>query len=631
MVNGRGRGFLALVVVLGLAAAPSAARATTVLVPMSDADLVRTSALVVVGTARRIESLALRDGRILSEITLGVERTLKGEVASGTVVVTAPGGSVGDRTVQVFGAPEFAVGETVLLFLRRAAGGRLRTTALALGKYHVDRQPGARARAWRTVPDLDVRDLDGFLADIGRLAASEPQERTATGRVTLDPTEVVGRTVTDRYTFLGGAPYRWFEGVVALGLANADAALGPVTTRTLLDGALAAWTDVATAALVLQTGPSTPTAPSVAGGVCDGRSTIQFDDPFEEVDDLAGCSGVLAVGGFCATGQTAVVSGTTFRRIVEGDVTMNDGVGACWGATNVAEVLTHEVGHAIGLGHSADRDATMYAFAHFDGRGAAVRADDVAGVSFIYPVGAATTTSTTTSTTRTTTSTSTSSSTRTTSSTSSTSTSRTSTSANTTSSTTTSSSRTTSSTSRTSTTASSTSSSSTSTSTQPIATTSTTTLPPNPEADTDGDGVTDAADACPGTPAGDLVGPEGCSRCPCELTADGTPWPSRRAYLSCVRSEAEAQLAAGLITPAEARAAIKHARLSTCGSAAQTIRCCFYADPDETGPGLAKCRITRRASCRPRGPRVDWTENVETGSCLPSPCRGPQGAATGAD
>src|SRR5881296_3691759 len=45
----------------------------------------------------------------------------------------------------------------------------------------------------------------------------------------------------------------------------------------------------------------------------------------------------------------------------------------------------HELVHALGLGHSTSPDATMYAFAHFDGRGAALRDDDRAGARFAYP------------------------------------------------------------------------------------------------------------------------------------------------------------------------------------------------------------------------------------------------------
>jgi len=52
---------------------------------------------------------------------------------------------------------------------------------------------------------------------------------------------------------------------------------------------------------------------------------------------------------------------------------------------NVQEILTHEIGHALGLGHSQFSDATMAAFAHFDGRCASIRADDIDGIRAIYP------------------------------------------------------------------------------------------------------------------------------------------------------------------------------------------------------------------------------------------------------
>src|SRR5262249_28986678 len=149
-----------------------------------------------------------------------------------------------------------------------------------------------------------------------------------------------------------------------------------------------------TASITLTLGTASTQAPSIAGGVCDGKNTFMFNDPYSEVDDMVSCSGVLAVGGFCNSGGTISVNGTTFQRIVGGDLRVNNGVGACFGTTSTAEVLTHEIGHAIGMGHSSEdpnepnatlKDATMYFLAHFDGRGASVHSDDIAGVSAIYP------------------------------------------------------------------------------------------------------------------------------------------------------------------------------------------------------------------------------------------------------
>jgi len=374
------------VALAALAIGGARARATT-LIPMSDATLVHTSALIALGDVRRVEARALPDGRIVTETTILVARTLKGRLRTGKIVVTEPGGRVAGRSAVVFGTPEFSVGERVLVFLKRSAEGRLRTNALALGKYRVEAASPGGPVARRALPTPDVRDLDRFLAAIARLARDDAQELAPSGRVAAD-------AAVAPYTFLGNPPARWFDPNVILRLANGDPTFGVSQSQAIITSAMAAWTNVAAASVAVSLGASTVAARSVAGGVCDGVSTIQYNDPFNEVTDLNNCTGVLAVGGYCNSGETMSVNGMTVVRIVEGDVTVNNGVATCFGATNTAEVLTHELGHALGMGHSSENpnepnpvleDATMYYLAHFDGRGAAVHADDIAGITALYP------------------------------------------------------------------------------------------------------------------------------------------------------------------------------------------------------------------------------------------------------
>jgi hypothetical protein len=174
-------------------------------------------------------------------------------------------------------------------------------------------------------------------------------------------------------------------------VAGGDTALGVDASVSAIDGALAAWTNVSGASIVLQRGTPTTAAPLR----CDGTSQIVFDDPFDEMPGPTACSGVLALGGYCTASTTEVVNGTIFYRITEGNITFNRGFASCsfWNVTNLAEVATHEIGHTIGIGHSSEqddappelKDATMYYRAHFDGRGASVHADDIAAVRFLYP------------------------------------------------------------------------------------------------------------------------------------------------------------------------------------------------------------------------------------------------------
>jgi hypothetical protein len=81
-----------------------------------------------------------------------------------------------------------------------------------------------------------------------------------------------------------------------------------------------------------------------------------------------------------------VIGGTTFNRLVEADTVFNDGMDCFLGiSANLAEVACHELGHSIGLGHSADPAAMMWASAHGRGRDATLGSDDRAGVLAIYP------------------------------------------------------------------------------------------------------------------------------------------------------------------------------------------------------------------------------------------------------
>ena len=97
------------------------------------------------------------------------------------------------------------------------------------------------------------------------------------------------------------------------------------------------------------------------------------------------------------------VNGRQFSQAVEADLVFADGWDACTflpgggyyqNFSNLTEVATHELGHALGLGHSDASTfdaatgidgATMEPFAHFDGRSAGLHTDDRNGVSFIYP------------------------------------------------------------------------------------------------------------------------------------------------------------------------------------------------------------------------------------------------------
>lgn len=82
------------------------------------------------------------------------------------------------------------------------------------------------------------------------------------------------------------------------------------------------------------------------------------------------------------------------------------------------------------------------------------------------------------------------------------------------------------------------------------------------------DGVGDACDLCPATPALDLVDHSGCSvsqRCPCDGPREGADWKNHRDYLGCVLLEVLDMRLEAVITPAQATDLRHRARTSTCG------------------------------------------------------------------
>jgi hypothetical protein len=354
--------------------------AAAFLVP-SDAELIDRADLIVVGTVEFSEPVRLRPqvagfpGGVATRVEIGVSDVLKGEFSSFRIDIHEPGAFFFDEAVIVSGTAEYSEGEKVLLFLQEG-DGLYRTWGLRQGKFTISGPAGEElasrtqfTHAWdersgeRHIERL--RWAAGFIDYIRALAsgivvhpsyfvrppelsrppASQPKSLLESGPAiqpspTVAPREgiqAMDHVAPSAYVMAG--PPRWpiFDTGGTVSFRTSGSQPG-YDSEAAARQAASLWTGDPHSNVRLTIAGQTS-----AGFTRDGINTIVFNS----ASDVP--SGAL---GFATIYMNAIhtYKGISFYSISEGDVAIRSNLGVS--AAVFQDVVTHEVGHALGFRHS---------------------------------------------------------------------------------------------------------------------------------------------------------------------------------------------------------------------------------------------------------------------------------------
>ncbi|MBM4257362.1 MAG: matrixin family metalloprotease [Deltaproteobacteria bacterium] len=244
------------------------------------------------------------------------------------------------------------------------------------------------ARAQSSATSNDFYEVAALKARIyATLSAESREQRAASAPLPLQPLPS-GVAIDDQEDFvlINFPPIRWFEPdsgspvVMALNPTNVFP-----TGEEQLDAGLLAWNTARQSTFRFTKGVTTTSK----GFSADGVNAASFNDPSGQLPDPVNCTGVLAAVSYVTVSdESRTLHEQTFARLLEADLVFANGWDNCVAfksPSNIAEVVTHELGHVLGLGHSTNPEATMFFRAHFDGRGATLHPDDESGAAFLYP------------------------------------------------------------------------------------------------------------------------------------------------------------------------------------------------------------------------------------------------------
>lgn len=401
---------------LVLLTSASPASATVVSLPTDDEMVIGARAIIRAKVLSIGSALDPVQDRIFTYITLRVQEVIKGQITERRIVLKEEGGLAAGEGSLIYGTPRFTVGERVLLYLDTWADGSFRVHQMFMGKFNIirDKKTGIQTIV-RSDPEGNVLVMPqqaqggtrgsttermGLAAYLDMIKSRLVANRERAERFESDnyynmpmlsrPPEYDSRlrsgSISPQFAPISNTqPARWFEpddGLPVQFFVNPEDAPSPDVIEDV-DAAMSAWSNLP--------GCTLRVTDAGTAAVCTnyiGVNAIVFNNCDGRFSPTPECSRIIALGGIrWTTTQTKLVNGITFNKATRGFISFNPFSSCSFeNHCDVREITTHELGHALGLGHSQFADATMASFAHFDGRCASIRQDDIDGITFLYPV-----------------------------------------------------------------------------------------------------------------------------------------------------------------------------------------------------------------------------------------------------
>ncbi|HEV2852127.1 MAG TPA: S-layer homology domain-containing protein [Thermoanaerobaculia bacterium] len=409
----------------------------SVLAPPSNlGDLARVSRTVVFAEARGSRS-ELRGQTPYTVTTFQILQQVAGAPVGRSFEVVEAGGVAGGIGMVVSGAPVFERGGRYLLFLDPSASGGWQTKMLAYGILRDEGgvlRPIPQAAGLQLIPRPGIEPVGAYSRDellqhlsaVATGAAPWHGKAVIAGESLASKAAVPGESLAqsqspDGATAVGvaggaftsppvcryvrnsdGIPLRWFGFE-----AGASAPIWHTTPGQtgIADGGvsavqegIAAWTGHKSSVINFTYAGSKPTTVSCATG--DGRARnneVVFNDPCNQIPDLAVCTGTPPAGWSSPCCGQVAVYGTFFNPTTtqpyDGaqwwpannlSIIVNNG-SQCLGDSDFKEMLTHFIGHGAAFDHHEDSDATMYGqFGVHPSRGATIAQSDKICAAALY-------------------------------------------------------------------------------------------------------------------------------------------------------------------------------------------------------------------------------------------------------